>query len=245
MAEHHVGNTGPDKLFNPPGVHKPVSDDAQLIKAVKDALLAQTESAGIDVKVSAEDGNVRLTGVVDVLSHKRVAEEIVRRIPGVRRIENDICVANEETASDKDLIAAITNKLTRDGDSPDVGCRVHKGVVTLVGHAATYGDVRAAARLVEDMAGVREVRIERVKVGEGQEEDDADVARTAERLLDKLGYDHRLFQVYCDAGTLFVKGFVPRRDDKGRIKTAMHEIPGVAKLEATLIPEEQVAGELH
>lgn len=245
MVEHQAGNAHQEKLFNPPGVHKPVSADAQLGQEVKDALLAETESAGIDVQVSAEDGTVRLSGVVDVLSHKRTVEEIARRIPGVRRIENDICVANEETASDKDLVEAITHKLTRDGDSPNIGCRVHKGVVTLVGHAATYDDVRAAARLVEDTAGVREVRTERVKVGEGQKEDDVDVSRTAERLLDKMGFDHRLFEVYCDAGVLFVKGFVPTRNDKSRIKTAMHGIPGAARLEATLIPEEQVAGEIH
>jgi len=245
MAEHQARQAQTEKLFNPPGVEKPLSNDAHLVRDVKDALLAGTESAGIDVQVSAEDGVVRLSGVVDVLSHRRVAEEIARRIPGVRRVENDICVANEETASDKDLVKAVTHKLTQDGNSLDIGCRVHKGVVTLVGHAATYDDVRAAARRVEDMAGVREVRFDRVKVGEGQKEDDTDVSRAAEHLLDELGYDHRLFQVYCDAGVLFVKGFVPTRQDKRRIKTAMHSISGAAKLEATLIPEEQVAGEVH
>ncbi|OTA42274.1 MAG: hypothetical protein A6D92_00405 [Symbiobacterium thermophilum] len=68
--------------------------DEQLAKQVKEALLAQTDSAGIDVQVSARDGTVRLHGVVDALSHKSAAEEIARRVPGVRRIDNDITVAN-------------------------------------------------------------------------------------------------------------------------------------------------------
>ena len=47
--------------------------DEQLAKQVKEALLAQTDSAGIDVQVSARDGTVRLHGVVDALSHKSAA----------------------------------------------------------------------------------------------------------------------------------------------------------------------------
>lgn len=225
--------------------HRQFDPDKYLADEVKNALLAGTESAGIDVQVSGGDGTIRLYGVVDVLSHKRAAEEIARKIPGVRRVENEITVANEETATDKDLVAAIAKKLGRNDRTRNIGCRVHKGVVTLVGHADDHDDIKTAISLVEDMAGVREVRLQRVKVGEGRDEDDADVARAAERLLDEMGYDHQLFEVYCDAGVLFVKGFVPAREDKSRIKTAMHRLSGVEKVEATLIPEEQVGGEIH
>jgi hyperosmotically inducible protein len=227
------------------GVEEPLNNDQHLIKAVKDELLRGTESAGIDIQVSAEDGVVRLHGVVDVLSHKRVGEELTRRIAGVKRIENDITVANEETFTDKDLVHAVTANLTKHRELVQVGCRVHKGVVTLMGHAGSRDDVAAAIRVVEGMPGVRDVRIDRIKVGEGEKEDDADVSREAERLLDQMGYDHRLFQVYCDAGVLFVKGFVPTKEDRSRVKTAMHKIPGVDKLEATLVTDAEVAGEIH
>lgn len=247
MAEHQSLNQDQQKPFNPPGVEKPYVDDVALIQRVKDALLTQTDSAGIDVKVSAEDGWVRLHGVVDALSHKTAAEEIARKVPGVRRIENDIAVANEETYTDKDLLSAVTERITRNPGFESIGARVHKGTVTLVGHAESYKDVEEAVRIAEGIAGVKEVRVQRVKVGEGKDEDDADVSRAAERLLDQMGYDSDLFQVYCDAGVLFVKGLVPTRADKSRIKTAMHKIQGVDKLEALLIPEEQMleADEVH
>lgn len=240
MTEHQSLNQDRQKPFNPPGVQKPFNHDLFLIKEIKDALLTQTDSAGIDIKVDAEDGWVRLHGVVDALSHRTTAEEIVRKIPGVRRIENDITVANEETFSDHDLLQMVSERLTRFPEYRNIGARVHKGAVTLVGHAGSYGDVTEAVRIAETVPGVREVKVLRVKVGEGQKEDDADVSRQAERLLDQMGYNHALFEVYCDAGVLFVKGLVPTREDRSRIKTAMHKIQGVDKLESLLIPEDEM-----
>jgi len=223
----------------------PQTDDAHLVERVKDALLSGTESAGIDVQVSGGGGASRLHGVVDALSHKRAAEEIARRVPGVRRVDNDIAVANEETYSDKDIEEALTRKLEGKDETRGIGCRVRRGAVTLVGHAPSQEDVEEAVRLAEDTAGVREVRVERIKVGEGTDEDDAGVSREAIRHLQKMGYDPQQFQVYCDAGVLYLKGFVPTRRDRSRIKAAMHRIPGVHKVDALLVTDDQMGGEIH
>jgi len=214
--------------------------DEYLEKEVKDALLAQTDSAGIEIQVSAQDGKVRLTGVVDALSHKSAAEEIVRKIPGVRRIENDIIVADEEMRGDKDLEETVTSRLAGVPEYSRIGAQVRKGVVTLLGDARTYEDLDGAVRLVEGIPGVREVRPEGVKVGVGEEEDDADVSRAALRLLDQMGYDRDQFQVYCADGVLHVKGIVPAREDRTRIKTALRGIRGVAELEALLVSEDEM-----
>jgi hyperosmotically inducible protein len=226
-------------------MEKPFNHDLDLMKAVKDALLQGTESAGIDVKVSAEDGVVRLSGVVDVLSHKRAAEAIARRVAGVRHVDNDITVANEETLTDKDLQAAVTGKLAARPEFRQIGCKVHKGVVTLLGHAGSRGDIAGAIRLVEGMAGVRDVVAESIKVDAGEKKEDADLSRAAQRLLDQMGYDHTDFQVYSDAGVLFVKGFVHTREDRSRLKTALHQLSGVGRVEALLITDDQMGGEVH
>jgi hyperosmotically inducible periplasmic protein len=245
LAEHQSRHQDHQKPFNPPGVVEPFNHDAHMIKEIKDALMRQTESAGIDIKVSAEDGAVRLYGIVDVLAHKLAAQEIVQRIAGVRHIDNDLTVANEETYTDRDILEEVSGKFAANETVRNIGCRVHKGVVTLVGHAVTSGDIQTAVRMASDVIGVRDVRVDRVKVGEGEKEDDADVSRAAEACLDRLGCDHTLFQVYCDAGVLFVKGFVPTAEDRSRVKTELHKIPGVDKLEATLITDDQVASEVH
>lgn len=239
MAEHQSTNQDRQKPFNPPGVREPFNHDMHLAAECKEALLRGTESAGIEIHVESNDGIIRLTGVVDVLSHRSAAEDIVRRVPGVKDIENDITVANEETASDKDLEDAISRKLAHHRTEGQVGAKVHKGVVTLLGHAGTHADVKSAVKMVEDITGVREVKLAGIKVGEGRDEDDADAATSAQKMLDKMGFDHHQFQVYCDAGVLFVKGFVKNKEDRSRIKTAMHTISGVNKLEATLIPDDE------
>lgn len=245
VAEHQSRNQDHQKPFNPPGVQEPFNHDLHLMKEVKDALLKGTESAGIDVQVSAEDGVVRLHGVVDVLAHATVAAEIARKVVGVKKVVNDLTVADEEHKGDKELHEVITNKLASHTEYRDIGCRVHKGNVVLVGHAGSYDDVDGAVRLVEGLAGVRSVKVEKVKVGEGQKEDDADVSRAAERLIQELGFDKDQLTVYCDAGVLFVKGFVHTKADRSRLKTALHGIRGVDKLEATLVTDDEFGGEIH
>lgn len=240
MGVDHTGHGENRQPHHTAPDHGVVNQDGLLASEVKDALLKGTESAGIDVKVDARGGVIRLHGVVDVLSHRTVAEEIARRIPGVQGIENEITVANEEAVSDKELMEQVAERLARSEVGRNVGARVHRGAVSLVGHAESYEDVARAVRLVEGMAGVRSVRVERVKVGEGRDEDDADVSRAAERLLDQIGFDHRLFQVYCDAGTLFIKGFVPTAEDRSRLKSELHRIQGVGRLEATLVTEDEM-----
>jgi len=221
------------------------SNDATLAHEVKQALLRETESSGIEIHVGADGGTVRLSGVVDVLSHQMNAEQIARRIPGVHRIENDITVANEEQISDKRLMELINERLAPTSFGEGLGCRVHRGVVQLVGRAGTNDSVQAAVTFVQDIQGVREVRTQRIHIGEHRKEDDADVSRTAEHLLEQLGYDHRLFEVYCADGTLHVKGFVPTREDKSRIKIEMRKIPGVHKFESLLVPDERLLDNAH
>lgn len=245
MAEHQTRNPDRQKPFNPPGVQKPFNNDRALQEQVKSALMSGTESAGIDIKVMVEDGVVRLYGVVDVLSHKTVADDIARRIPGVTRIENDITVADEEHHTDKHLREEITRKFAHRPEYRNMGVQVSKGLVNLVGHAGSYEDVREAARMVEDMAGVTEVKIVKVKVGEGQKEDEADVTRAAMTMLKSMGYDVDQFTVYSDAGVLFVKGFVHTREDRSRIKTAMHKIRGADKVETLLVTDDEFGGEIH
>lgn len=241
MAEQQDRHPNDHKRWNPPGVDRPANFDKDLADEVKDRLLTHTESAGIDIHVGAEDGVVRLFGVVDVLSHKTAAEELARTVPGVKRIENDITVADEEHVKDRHLLQEITERLQHRKDLQNMGVRVHKGVVRLVGHGRTYDHVDEAVKMIQDVAGVRDVRVDRVKVGEGIKEDDADVSRQAEHLLEQLGYNHQLFEVWCNDGDLYVRGFVPTREDRSRIKTEMHKLRGVNKLDALLITDEQMA----
>ncbi|MGH8619899.1 MAG: c-type cytochrome [Burkholderiales bacterium] len=64
-----------------------VVDDATLAVAVAQAL-AQTKGIPAGIKAGAAAGVVTLTGAIDSGEEARLAEAVVRRVPGVQRIDN-------------------------------------------------------------------------------------------------------------------------------------------------------------
>lgn len=215
--------------------------DTYLRDKVKEALQLGTDSAGIDVKVECRDGIINLFGVVDVLSQRTQASEVARTIPGVKEISNNITVADEEHHSDKWIQGELTKQLNRSPYGQSLGCEVRRGVVTILGHADSSADVADAIHLAEGFPGVIEVVRGPVKIGEHHKDDERDMAFEAEHLLDQMGYNHQDFEVYVDGGTLHVKGFVPDREDRTKIRERLGRIPGVAQLDSLLVTDDQVA----
>jgi osmotically-inducible protein OsmY len=215
--------------------------DAYLVEKVKDELLKGTDSAGIDVQVECVNGVINLFGVVDVLSQRTQAAEIAQKVPGVKEISNNITVADEEHRGDKWIEGELTKQLNRSPVGQSLGCEVNHGVVTIVGHAQSSADVAEAIRIAESFPGVVRVVKGHVKVGEGTKEEERDMAYEAENLLDQMGYDHQQFEVSMDEGTLHVKGFVHEQEDRRKIKERLGRIPGVERLEALLVTDDQVA----
>ncbi len=60
---------------------------------VHNALISSPYTSGRRVRIEAEEGAVRLHGRVESYFEKQMAQEIVRRLDGVQRIENLIEVA--------------------------------------------------------------------------------------------------------------------------------------------------------
>jgi osmotically-inducible protein OsmY len=71
--------------------------DARLEAEVRLALLEKLGNDGLDVKVDALGGRVRLSGAVDKRSTQELAEEVVRSVPGVQGVDNAL-VAREGSA---------------------------------------------------------------------------------------------------------------------------------------------------
>lgn len=215
--------------------------DVYLTEQVKEALMKGTDSAGVDIQVECRNGVINLFGVVDVLSQRTQASEIVQNIPGIMEISNNITIADEEHRSDKWIHGELTKQLQRSPWGQAMGCEVKHGVVTLVGHAGSSEDIAHAIRLAESFPGVVRVMNGPIKVGEGHREDERDMAYEAENLLDKMGYDHDDFEVVVNAGHLSVKGFVHGHEDRTKIRERLGRIPGVEHLDTLLVTDDQVA----
>lgn len=75
----------------------PASPSRAKIDPVHEAVSTAIESspyiAGGDVRVEAGEGRVRLHGHVGTFFEKQMAQEVVRRLDGVERVENLLQVA--------------------------------------------------------------------------------------------------------------------------------------------------------
>ncbi|HYH04688.1 MAG TPA: BON domain-containing protein [Bacillota bacterium] len=106
-----------------------------------------------------EDGLVQIQGIVDVLEEGYMAEEIVRKYPGVERVENGITVCTDGGIDDEDVAFEVGEELLDNPEVPDsVGVKVSGGQVQLVGSVRNQGEAQEAIETARKARGVREVR---------------------------------------------------------------------------------------
>ena|SRR5688572_13387310 len=67
-------------------------DDQATARRVQEALSSDPAYKFTEVKVVAYQGKVQLSGFVDKGEQKGQAEEIARKIPGVKEVKNDIAM---------------------------------------------------------------------------------------------------------------------------------------------------------
>lgn len=70
------------------------SSDQEITKNINASLNTGKYGGGFrDVKFKVNNGNVRLTGSVDTLEYKSKAEFLIKRIDGVREVDNQITIS--------------------------------------------------------------------------------------------------------------------------------------------------------
>ncbi len=133
--------------------------DADLAKAVLNALRwdASIPAGKIDVTVS--QGWVSLKGEVDYGFQKRDAERAVRRLAGVKGVTNLIIVRPPVTLTPTELKGSIEKALIRNAetDARRITVEVEDGKVILRGMVSAYAEKKAAEDTGWSMPGVREV----------------------------------------------------------------------------------------
>lgn len=69
-----------------------VVDDATITARVKAALLKDPEISGLKIDVDTAQGVVRLKGEIKTLALRKKAESLVREVPGVKSVNNQLVV---------------------------------------------------------------------------------------------------------------------------------------------------------
>lgn len=131
--------------------------DADLAKAVLDALKWDAGIPTDKIDVTVDHGWVTLKGEVDYYFQKRDAEHAVERISGVRGVTNLLTVKPQPTPDD--LKQQIEQALVRNAetDAKRITVEVQGSKVVLRGTVSSYAEKKAAEETAWSTPGVTEV----------------------------------------------------------------------------------------
>lgn len=132
--------------------------DSNVKQDVLNELMWDPSVSSSEIKVSAKDGIVTLTGTVPHYFEKRSAEHAAQRVGGVRAVADELEIKGLLEKSDEEIAKAALNALKWNYSVPDnVKVAVSKGWVTLEGQAEWDYERDAAKNAVSELLGVRGV----------------------------------------------------------------------------------------
>jgi osmotically-inducible protein OsmY len=138
-----------------------MKNDLQLQKDIMDELQWEPSLDAARIGVSVRDGVVALTGQVMHYAEKMKAEQVAKRVYGVKAVANDITVdvPGSLQRTDADIAAAAVMALRWDVAVPDehIKVTVRKGWVSLDGTVEWQYEKEAADRVVRNLTGIKGV----------------------------------------------------------------------------------------
>jgi hyperosmotically inducible protein len=155
-------------LTTPPGVFAASRPDSWVTAKTKLSLLTSEGVTGFKINVDTVDGRVTLHGSVPSAAEKAKAEDVARKIEGVREVRNLIQVVPKKQedrveASDDQIKSRVQNALKNDSAlaHSDIAVQsVNDGVVLLAGTADSMSAHLDAVATAARVPGVRRVATE-------------------------------------------------------------------------------------
>lgn len=131
--------------------------DADLARAVVDTLHWDAAIPAGTIEVSVRDGRVTLSGLVDGSFQREAAERVVRRLSGVRDVNNHLKVRTHPLPAD--VQGRIERALVRNAavDAKRIRVSIEQTVAVLSGTVRSYAEKRAAERSALAAPGVTAV----------------------------------------------------------------------------------------
>jgi osmotically-inducible protein OsmY len=110
-----------------------------------------------EIGVTAKDGLITLTGVVDDYSKKIAAENAAKKVKGVKAVAEEITVKYKDSKiSDTEIATTILNALKGNAEVPEsrITFGIENGVVTLSGEVDWKFQSKAAEEAIKYLPGV-------------------------------------------------------------------------------------------
>lgn len=142
--------------------------DGWVTMKVKSALLFHKNVSGTDTEVNTQNGVVTLSGSADSDAQKQLTGEYAKDVEGVKDVRNDLAVSKSAKPAhegmgakvdDASITAQIKTTLLFHKSTHSLATKVvtKNGMVTLHGEAENAAERDLAAKLAEDIKGVKHV----------------------------------------------------------------------------------------
>lgn len=136
--------------------------DMWISTAAKVRLMADGDTPAMEINVDTDNGVVTLFGVVPTKEAKAAAEANVRKVDGVKQVDNALEVvpaAKQEAGEvkDEDALRATKDALDNTDAFDNVSVEVKNGVARLTGTVPSQSDWLRAAVTARSIRGVRSV----------------------------------------------------------------------------------------
>ena len=217
--------------------------DDRIESAAKNSYVFKTYLKYDEVKTDSNNGAVILTGTVAETSHKSLAQDTVEGLPGVKRVDNQLCVKGEIPAehSDKWLSLKVKTVLMfhRNVSASGTEVSAENGTVTLRGEASTLAQKELTTEYAKDVEGVKVVKNE-MTVGTiaskpvetiNEKIDDASItAQIKASLMVHLSTSALKTKIQTTDGVVTVNGIARNAAEKSLVTKLVSDTNGVSKV---------------
>ncbi len=214
--------------------------DDRIESSAKKSHVFKTYLKDDSIKTVSKDGFVTLSGTVSEPNHKSIAQDTVESLPGVKSVDNQLKVKNENVASQSDAWIGIqvTTALLFHSNvrATKTDVNVKNGIVTLSGEAASLAQKELTTEYTNDIEGVKEVRNEMTvaknpKLPEatmGEKMDDASItAQVKWSLLAHRSTSALKTKIETKDGVVKVNGIAKNDAEKSLVTKLISGINGV------------------
>lgn len=218
--------------------------EKDVLQDIKTLIQTHFGETGEGIYVEVKGDKASVWGTVDNLGEKDFIGQRIRRIDGVGEVDNSLTVANDGNITDKDIEKQVVERFTQSNyeEIMGLGCRVSKGVVTLLGHVETQSTERLAKRMASQVRGVKEIRSE-IDFLENAVDDATLVNRVENAMVASPWVDAHEIKTTARNGLITLTGMVNTQEAIEWAVDTAYQVPGVKAVVSEIFARHRSQGE--
>jgi Predicted periplasmic or secreted lipoprotein len=218
--------------------------EQDVLRDIKNLIHTHFGESGQGLHVEVKGDKAILWGTVDSLVEKDFIGSRVGRIDGVRELDNSLTVSCDGTIKDKDVEQGIIERFRGSNyeDITHLGCRVSRGIATLLGHVETQSTERLAKRLASQVRGVKEIRSE-IQFLEKAVDDATLVNRVENALVASPWVDAQEIKTEARNGLITLTGLVDNQEAMEWAVETAYQVPGVKAVVSEIFTRHRSQGD--